>query len=503
MATSFRDARDPALAAVGVLVWWTVGWLAVGPSFEPGGPVFALYVLLVVSTVAGRAAGRLRPVPPLVGQLLAGCLLRNLPVVGPAVGAAVHPVSSASARTAALGVILARAGLSLDVAAVWRLRWPVSRLAFAPAVVEACVVALVAAPALRLPASHAVTLGFLLAGISPAVVIPSVLSLQERGYGVQAGVPALITTAASVDVVFAIAGFGAAAATLPGMGSGGAAEAAWRVPAQIVGGCVAGYLAGRALGAATVEKAEVLECAEREERGVLEREERGVLEREERGVLEREERVAESPRSASPTTRASGLMGVALLALFGGARAELTGGAALAVVVASATVGREWGESAKRAGDALNLAWTRVAQPMLFALIGAAVDLKRLDGRTVGLGMVVLAVGLVARCGTAFAAAGGGLLGVRERIFVAVAWTPKATVQAALAGLPLDAAVKAHGVGSIAAERAEVILAVGVLAIVVTAPLGAAAVAATGERLLARKQSSDEEAGDEETVARA
>ena len=492
MATSFRDARDPALAAVGVLVWWTVGWLAVGPSFEPGGPVFALYVLLVVSTVAGRAAGRLRPVPPLVGQLLAGCLLRNLPVVGPAVGAAVHPVSSASARTAALGVILARAGLSLDVAAVWRLRWPVSRLAFAPAVVEACVVALVAAPALRLPASHAVTLGFLLAGISPAVVIPSVLSLQERGYGVQAGVPALLTTAASVDVVFAIAGFGAAAATLPGMGSGGAAEAAWRVPAQIVGGCVAGYLAGRALGAATGEKAEVLERAEREERGVLERAEK-----------EREERVAESSRSASPTTRASGLMGVALLALFGGARAELTGGAALAVVVASATVGREWGESAKRAGDALNLAWTCVAQPMLFALIGAAVDLERLDGRTIGLGMVVLAVGLVARCGTAFAAAGGGLLGVRERIFAAVAWTPKATVQAALAGLPLDAAVKAHGVGSIAAERAEVILAVGVLAIVVTAPLGAAAVAATGERLLARKQSSDEEAGDEETVARA
>ena len=64
MATSFRDARDPALAAVGVWVWWTVGWLAVGPSFEPGGPVFALYVLLVVSTVAGRAAGRRRPRPP-------------------------------------------------------------------------------------------------------------------------------------------------------------------------------------------------------------------------------------------------------------------------------------------------------------------------------------------------------------------------------------------------------------------------------------------------------
>jgi NhaP-type Na+/H+ or K+/H+ antiporter len=79
-----------------------------------------------------------------------------------------------------------------------------------------------------------------------------------------------------------------------------------------------------------------------------------------------------------------------------------------------------------------------------------------------------------------------GHLSFRERMFVAIAWMPKATVQAALAGLPYDAALAAFGKDSVEAERASVLLALGVLAIVVTAPLGAAAVAVSGEKLLTR-----------------
>ena len=302
MATSFRDARDPALAAVGVLVWWTVGWLAVGPSFEPGGPVFALYVLLVVSTVAGRAAGRLRPVPPLVGQLLAGCLLRNLPVVGPAVGAAVHPVSSASARTAALGVILARAGLSLDVAAVWRLRWPVSRLAFAPfSLVEAWRRRARRRPRAPTPSLHTPSpSASSLAGISPAVVIPSVLSLQERGYGVQAGVPALITTAASVDVVFAIAGFGAAARR--SRNGEAAARRGGVARARADRGRVRrGIPRGPSSSARPRWRRLRFWSARSEKNAEFWSEKNAEFWSEKSGVLKRE-----SPRSASPTTRASG-----------------------------------------------------------------------------------------------------------------------------------------------------------------------------------------------------
>jgi hypothetical protein len=100
-------SRGVALTAAGVGVWWAVGWLAVGSSFEPGGAVFAVFALLVASTAAGLVVGRFPPAPPLVGQLLVGFLLRNLPVLGPAVGGAVDPKCSSSIRTAALGVILA------------------------------------------------------------------------------------------------------------------------------------------------------------------------------------------------------------------------------------------------------------------------------------------------------------------------------------------------------------------------------------------------------------
>jgi hypothetical protein len=106
----------------------------------------------------------------------------------------------------------------------------------------------------------------------------------------------------------------------------------------------------------------------------------------------------------------------------------------------------------------------------------------------------LLVAGLCVRGLVAFLAAGGGQLAFSERVFVAVAWMPKATVQAALAGLPLDAAI-AHegGAGGVETKRAEVILALGVLAILITAPLGAAAVAVSGERLLVKAEADDEE----------
>ena len=216
-----------------------------------------MYVLLFVATFAGHYVARFPPLPPLLGQLVAGFVMRNVPGLSEAVGEAVDARCSSAMRTAALGVILVRAGLSLDVAAVYRLRWPAARLAFGPSTAEALTVALLAKPALNLPWTHCAVLGYLFAAISPAVVIPSLLRLQDKGYGVKAGVPALVTTAASVDVVYAIAGFGVCAGFLVTAAGGGASSAAWRAPTQIVGGALLGYLAGRALGAITPPDREV------------------------------------------------------------------------------------------------------------------------------------------------------------------------------------------------------------------------------------------------------
>jgi NhaP-type Na+/H+ or K+/H+ antiporter len=385
-------------------------------------------------------------------------------------------------------VILSRAGLSLDLPAMWRLRWPASRLAFAPSTAEALVVTLVAKPLLGLPWGYAATLGFLFAAISPAVVIPSLLSLHEKGFGAEAGVATLVVTAASVDVVYAIAGFGVCSSLLAGAGAGaGAAEEAWRAPVQLLAGVAGGAVLGAALGAVTSSSTSCTTTTDKESGD--------------------DKQPSVESASSSPGQRAVGLLGAALAVLFAGAEADATGGAALAVIVMSAAAGRAWGSAgAKAVGAHLNALWLQLAQPLLFALIGAAVDLTRLSGDVVGKGLLVLFVGLVVRAAVAFLAAGGGHLGFYERVFVAVAWMPKATVQAALAGLPYDAAVASFGKDSPEAEHAEVLLALGVLAIAVTAPLGAAAVALSGERLLKRAKSEEvddagEEGGEASTTA--
>ena len=290
-----------------------VSWLAIGPSMEPRGPVFAVYVLLFVATFAGHYVARFPPLPPLLGQLVAGFVMRNVPGLSEAVEALwtrdAHP-RCAPPRSGSSSC----ARVFLDVAAVYRLRWPAARLAFGPSTAEALTVALLAKPALNLPWTYCAVLGYLFAAISPAVVIPSLLRLQDKGYGVKAGVPALVTTAASVDVVYAIAGFGVCAGFLVTAAGGGASSAAWRAPTQIVGGALLGYLAGRALGSITPPD----QCSG------------GAT------PVGREMCSGREVPGETPARRAAWLLGMSLLILFAGAEAEMTGGAALGVIVASA-----------------------------------------------------------------------------------------------------------------------------------------------------------------------
>ena len=187
--TPAEAKRSALLVLAGVVAWWCASWLAIGPSMEPRGPVFAVYVLLFVATFAGHYVARFPPLPPLLGQLVAGFVMRNVPGLSEAVGEAVDARCSSAMRTAALGVILVRAGLSLDVAAVYRLRWPAARLAFGPSTAEALTVALLAKPALNLPWTHCAVLGYLFAAISPAVVIPRCSGCRIRAMASKPGSP--------------------------------------------------------------------------------------------------------------------------------------------------------------------------------------------------------------------------------------------------------------------------------------------------------------------------
>ncbi len=207
----------------------------------PIGEIVALGLLFAASVLGGLVARRLR-MPPLLGMLLAGILTKNIP------GNLLQDLPdswSVGLRLTALTVILLRAGLGLDLNALLGLRGSLVRLAFLPNLSEAATVAIVARLVLDLPLIWGLLLGFVVAAVSPAVVVPSLLDLQHKGYGVSKGIPTMILAAATFDDVLSITGFGASLSLVfAGQGEAGIAESLLRAPLELALGLGAGILAG-------------------------------------------------------------------------------------------------------------------------------------------------------------------------------------------------------------------------------------------------------------------
>ncbi len=401
----------------------------------------AIGLLVLGAVIGGWIAGRLR-LPPLVGMLLAGLALRN---AAASLIAEIPDSWSVTLRLLALTVILLRAGLGLDLDALVRLRGAFLRLSFLPNLAEAATVAIVAGLLFDLPATWALLLGFVVAAVSPAVVVPGLLDLQGRGYGVAKGIPTMILAAASFDDVVAITGFGLSVSLL----FAGGAEPSFlvvlvRAPLELGSGLGLGVVAG-------------LIC----------------------GLL----------INTAIWVRFSALFGFGLVAVFGGWLVGFTGGGSLAAITLAAVAARRWGSEGSGVAAGLGRVWL-VAQPMLFGLIGAAVVLSTVEPSYVVTGLIVLAFGLMVRVAVGYSSVATAAFEHRERLFVALAWIPKATVQAAIGGLALDLA-REQALGEQAEIYGTQVLTVAVLAILVTAPVGAVAIAKTGPRWLTRTSADD------------
>ena len=178
--------------------------------------------------------------PFLLGSLLAGLTLRNTNY-GIGSDSRLQDWSS-GLRTFALGVIMLRAGLHLDIQALIRLKGPAVRLAALPCTIEATVVAVLSWKLWGFDWATAYMLGFVVAAVSPAVVVPGIINLSQRGYGTAKGIPTLVLAAASFDDVLAITGFNIALGVKFAEGS-----VAWNVakgPVEILIGVLAGGLVG-------------------------------------------------------------------------------------------------------------------------------------------------------------------------------------------------------------------------------------------------------------------
>ncbi|KAI4905857.1 hypothetical protein NFI96_021768 [Prochilodus magdalenae] len=429
-------------------VLFGVVWSITEKECLPGGNLFGIVTVFLCALTGGKLVGLIRipklpPVPPLLGMLLAGVLLRNIPVVTEAVY--IDFRWSASLRNIALAVILARAGLGLDGSALKKLKAVCVRVAVGPCLIEASTVALVSHFLMGLPWIWGFILGFVLGAVSPAVVVPSMLLLQKDGYGLEQGVPTLLMAAGSFDDILAITGFTTC------LGIAFATGSTWfnilRGLLEVLGGMAAGLAFGFFL-----------------------------------------HYFPSKDQKDVAVKRSFLLLGLSVFAVFGSNVAGFPGSGGLCTLVLSFFAGLGWRKSKAPVEEVVDKAWD-VFQPLLFGLIGAEITISALDPRTVGLGLAALSIALTVRIFFTYLMVLCAGFNLKEKLFIALAWMPKATVQAAIGSTALDMArskqeeqMQQYGMD---------VLTVAVLSILITAPIGALLIGLCGPRLLQRPKNPE------------
>ena len=387
----------------------------------------SLGFVLLLGLVLGPLAAKLR-LPSLVGMLLAGILL------GPCVLNVLSPSLldiSADLRQLALVIILTRAGLSLDVDDLRRAGRPAILMCFLPATFEVLGMVILAPRLLGVSTLDAAIMGAVVGAVSPAVIVPRMLKLMEEGYGTAKGIPQMVLAGASVDDVFVIVLF----TSFTGMAQGGSFSPAALagVPVSIVLGAAFGLLIGFVL-ARFFERFHMRDSV------------KVVILLALAFLLVALEDVIPVP--------------------FSGLLAVLGAGLGL----------RRWRlVVAQRLTAKFGKLWV-AAEIILFVLVGAEVDLHYAAAAGLAALATVLGVLCFRALGVLLCVAGSKLTR-SERFFAVLAYLPKATVQAAIGGVPL-----AMGLGC-----GQIVLTVAVIAILVTAPLGAFAIDFSYKKLLTKE----------------
>ncbi|XP_072480825.1 sodium/hydrogen exchanger 9B2 isoform X2 [Notamacropus eugenii] len=326
-----------------VVLVWAVAWSISGNECLPGGNLFGILSLFFCAVIGGKLLGSIKlptmpPLPPLLGMLLAGFLLRNIPVISNKIQ--IKHIWSASLRNIALSIILVRAGLGLDSKALRKLKAVCLRLSMGPCLVEACSSAVLAHFLMHLPWQWGFILGFVLGAVSPAVVVPSMLILQGGGYGVEKGVPTLLMAAGSFDDILAITGFN----TCLGMAfaTGSTIYNILRGLLEVIVGVAAGCLLGV-----------FIQYFPSRDQGKLK------------------------------WKRAYLLLGLAVFAVFGSMFFGFPGSGGLCTLVMAFLAGIGWSSEKADVEKIIAISWD-IFQPLLFGLIGAEVSVTSLRPETVG-----------------------------------------------------------------------------------------------------------------------
>ena len=391
--------------------------------------LLSIALVLTVGMLLGSLCRKLK-LPALIGMLFTGILL------GPYVlnlldGSVLE--NSAELRKIALIIILTRAGLGLDLSGLKKIGRPAVLMCFLPATFELLGCLLLAPKFLGLTLIEAAVMGAVLAAVSPAVVVPRMVKLTEEGYGRKKAIPQLILAGASVDDVYVIVLF----STFTGMmqGDGVSVLRFVNIPVSIGLGILIGIVCGFLL-SKLFEKVHMRDTVK-------------VL-----IVL---------------------CVSFFLVAAEDALETELTFSAFIAVMFVGIGLQKYRGAVAKRLSVKYGKLWV-AAEVFLFVLVGATVNIGYLG--KVGMSALGMILGaIVFRMIGVVVCLLRTSLNKKERLFTMLAYTPKATVQAAIGGIPL----------AMGFACGETVLTVAVLAIVLTAPLGAFAMDCSYQRLLEKE----------------
>lgn len=386
---------------------------------------FAL--IIIFGLLANKLFEKLK-LPGLLGMLIVGILM------GPYVFDVLNKdilLISADLRKIALIVILLRAGLGIKKETLNKIGVPAVKMSFIPGIFEGFSLIFITMKVFNISFNEAGILAFIIAAVSPAVVVPSMLSLIDKGKGEKKGIPTLILASASIDDVFAITIY----STFLSMYTASNVSIFRQlinIPISIVLGIIIGIIIGLII--TNIFKTHHIR----------------------------------------DTKKTLILLGTAII--FTSLEDPVKNFVPIATLLGVMTMGfillEKYPTVANRLSSKLNKVWV-LAEIVLFVLVGAEVNIfVAMDSGL--LGILVIAIGLIGRSIGVFLSLIGTDLNYKERLFCIVAYTPKATVQAAIGAVPLSMGV----------EHGELILAMAVLAIIITAPLGAIGIKIIGDKYL-------------------
>jgi NhaP-type Na+/H+ or K+/H+ antiporter len=387
----------------------------------------SIALIVILGLLSDYMFRKLR-LPGLVGMLLVGVVL------GPYVLGLMRPELmsvSADLRMVALIVILLRAGLELRRETINKVGRTALIMSTVPAIFEGAVITVVAPMLFGITYLEAAILGSIIAAVSPAVVVPLMVDFIRKRKGAKKGIPTMILGASSLDDVFVIVVF----TILMGMHAGSYENVylkLFEIPEAVLLGAVAGALTGYVL-----------------------------------------YRLFEHFHlRATKMTIVVVACSILLMWLEEELKTRLEMSALIGVMTVGVILLEKTEHRAHKISEKLSKVWI-FAEILLFVLVGAQVDVRvALDAGAAG--ALLIFAGLIARSVGTYVSVLGAGLNFREKLFCVISYIPKATVQAAIGAVPLEAGLPAG----------EVILAVSVLSILITAPLGAIGIMYTGKRWL-------------------